>query len=1333
MLAVSQAGSLKPEIRLQQALREYESLLTKDQRQLYNTRVRSGRAPDMADVIQATSEIDREARKQRGIHKCAAPRLMKVLTACQRFAAIGDVLIGGSQNLIACGVWSAVRLSLQISAGNGAFFDKLSLLIMDIGRTAPINEEIGLLATDSPELQSLVTEYMLRVVSICKEMVKLSNKSSLAQLASSISGFDATFGQLSDEVKTIGHVIDKQVALLSAKTNVSEAKENKASRALLRGLSSEARRQAREVKAVRFLKELCTHQQDFDAVRANVRQQGTVDWIFKHPEYTKWKTEPVSSTLNLVGKLGSGKSVVMANVVDDLHLKLSVPDIQKTRPAVAYLFYSHGLRQVCIARHMVGSLALQILRSSGLRSAVEAYLEDRQLPDLLHPTVASIVSTLSSILSSIKTPPEVFIVLDGLEECNPVDLRKIVQALRSWGARSILHLVFSSKNPLDTFEQAPSPAIRILMSQNNDDLTRFISSEAKRRGEICQRSPELCQLVADVLSTGADGMYLWASLMLDLVFPMQADQPTVLAIEDLLEELPKSLSEVYEKLLARVKDGVRTRRLFQLVTVACRPLTVGEAIDALSVSPGKLVREPMIVLARPTDLLHDLGGHLLHVEEENDTIHFIHESAVSHLLVLGRSSEFGFNINEAQHHMGGVCTTYLSLPEFNGNLQRTTLETGSLAVAPSGLVTNAIQTTLPKPVQKTVGSLLSRMSNRKSRQFDLTRVINELAASSPVTQYHLFHPYCKTHWLDHTKHFRISARGADRLWIRRMETPGTLNFPWGLDSMSRLDWSLHHGHPSVLTFAVEAASKSADKAMKIDFLRRIVNHHEFHHLFDFPQTIWQDLRDASSEQSGDFVVFLIRLASEILPLRSAPKYPLAALIAHMCRSEYLGRRGHIRLGIPSPTPLGAACEISDAVERRFLVGHLLGLEADPNVAFLDSNGSVTLPLVHIIEQHQDELQDKSWQASTAGLLISAGADVNASTGSRPYCPLIATWSSTVQIEQLKTLLGEGADPFAECPAVGMTVVQHLVTKSGLGRDAMFDILSTMLLHRQHSMDGSEAYTHLIRIVADFLDEERSSLYRPVLDWKTDFDVVEPNFRRQAMSIALQVDGLYPTVLETSSSAHLASLMAAHGKDPVQGPTRSLMRLIYTYDMVTFFQILRRVPMTDQLMDQLLHWIVAFGRLETIQEMVWDNVRREQILKCRFLLHRAVLTAHLTGNTESLTFLLDLGVHVDVPGPHYGETALFWAVWLNNQSLVYLLLERGAQSRAALSDVQGDVLFRGSFGPVLNRDHDNSHRVRGSTHLHEYCASSELRGLQPLTTAVLLKNSEMVNYLSELGA
>jgi hypothetical protein len=37
------------------------------------------------------------------------------LHAVQQFAAIKDVIVGGSQNLIACGVWTVVRMSLLVS------------------------------------------------------------------------------------------------------------------------------------------------------------------------------------------------------------------------------------------------------------------------------------------------------------------------------------------------------------------------------------------------------------------------------------------------------------------------------------------------------------------------------------------------------------------------------------------------------------------------------------------------------------------------------------------------------------------------------------------------------------------------------------------------------------------------------------------------------------------------------------------------------------------------------------------------------------------------------------------------------------------------------------------------------------------------------------------------------------------------------------------------------------------------------------------------------------------------------------------------------------------
>ncbi|KAH6692550.1 hypothetical protein F5X68DRAFT_259189 [Plectosphaerella plurivora] len=354
---------------------------------------------------------------------------------------------------------------------------------------------------------------------------------------------------------------------------------------------------------------------------------------------------------------------------------------------------------------------------------------------------------------------------------------------------------------MDIFEQASSPGVRVTTSENSDDLAMFISSEAKRRGELFDRSPELCQLIAEVLSTGADGMYLWASLMLDLLFPTHSTQPTVLEIQDLLEELPQSLSDVYEKLLARVHDRGRTRGLFQLITVARRPLSIGEVIDALSVNPGILGRETIVVLAKPVDLLKQLGGHLLYIEEEDETIHFIHDSAASHLMVQGRSSKFGFGVEEAQTYMGGICTAYLNLPEFSGSLQKPTLAAGSLTVSPEEIVNNVVHSTLPKPVQKPLGSIISRLSTRQSRRVDMTRILNELVASSSPPQQQLFHPYCKTFWLRHTKYSRLNAQRADRLWLRLMDNPGTLQFPWGLDKVVRLVWSLQRVHPSVLAYS----------------------------------------------------------------------------------------------------------------------------------------------------------------------------------------------------------------------------------------------------------------------------------------------------------------------------------------------------------------------------------------------------------------------------------------------------------------------------------------------------------------------------------------------------
>lgn len=117
MLVASYASSsrLKPEIRLAQAVSEFEAALSSEQKAAFRTcRTQAQKSPpDISDVMRLTAEVDRSAsRKGR---RCFGPRLTNVLQAVQQFASIGDVIVGGSQNLIACGVWSLVRTTLLVS------------------------------------------------------------------------------------------------------------------------------------------------------------------------------------------------------------------------------------------------------------------------------------------------------------------------------------------------------------------------------------------------------------------------------------------------------------------------------------------------------------------------------------------------------------------------------------------------------------------------------------------------------------------------------------------------------------------------------------------------------------------------------------------------------------------------------------------------------------------------------------------------------------------------------------------------------------------------------------------------------------------------------------------------------------------------------------------------------------------------------------------------------------------------------------------------------------------------------------------------------------------
>lgn len=113
--ALSVAGKLKPEVRLAQAISEFSVSLRSDKNALVRFKNLQTRSPPKADeVVRLTEEINRDGARRHKSWSPFATRLVVVLERVCQFAPIGDVLVGGAQNLIAAGVWAAVRLALEV-------------------------------------------------------------------------------------------------------------------------------------------------------------------------------------------------------------------------------------------------------------------------------------------------------------------------------------------------------------------------------------------------------------------------------------------------------------------------------------------------------------------------------------------------------------------------------------------------------------------------------------------------------------------------------------------------------------------------------------------------------------------------------------------------------------------------------------------------------------------------------------------------------------------------------------------------------------------------------------------------------------------------------------------------------------------------------------------------------------------------------------------------------------------------------------------------------------------------------------------------------------------
>ncbi|KAF9696241.1 hypothetical protein EKO04_006273 [Ascochyta lentis] len=738
--SAGKAGRLKPELRLAEAVSQFRLSLSNEQKTILDAEVSTAirSAPNASHVMRFTAEFNRcVAAKAKG--RCYGPRLASFLQGVQQLAALGDVIVGGSQNIVACGVWSLVRMSLLAIASISTYLEALSSLFMEIGRTSPRHQAIAILYPRSESLRTALNEYFIVVVNLCKRIVKFSRKSSLQRLAAGLS-IDSLKPFRSD-LDQWSSYISAEMGLLMATRVELEAQESSKFRAFSTRLRASGLQQQKAATRLKLLDQCSIF--DHETSWKQLRKIGNTTCLANIAEYNAWKEKSLvsASTLVLTGKLGCGKSVVFASMVEDLATFLG-----DKCASLAYFFCRHDVPNSLMARVFIGSLIRQIVCSfSDFSSAT--WLCQKTCLDY-----DDMAKLLGDILPSGHT---VYLLIDGLDACSEAERSEAAREFRQLQAIFPVSICISYRLEPDTdWKWIPTEfpfATKVALPSNNSDIESFIQTELEsclEKRSLVVGDPTLILDTQDSLLEGSQGMFLWVHLQLKALCSMSSDDE----IRQALVNLPQDLRDLYSQILRKSKQSQESfqRRVLELVLVARQPLTVEQMREALSVTPGDTDWQTAKLLNKVYSVLSSCGA-LLTIDEEDLTVRVVHPS-VTQFLLDSSAGNVSIGQLQAQATMADILATYLSYGVFGTELSAAVVPRINGKAMPAHVVDSTL--TLPSNVQKLALKLLKA---RRQQDFDIGQILAQTRQSSrhPRPRFHLYE-YAKAYGVHHT----LSANNA---------------------------------------------------------------------------------------------------------------------------------------------------------------------------------------------------------------------------------------------------------------------------------------------------------------------------------------------------------------------------------------------------------------------------------------------------------------------------------------------------------------------------------------------------------------------------------------------
>ena len=352
----------------------------------------------------------------------------------------------------------------------------------------------------------------------------------------------------------------------------------------------EQRDRHRTEEEIKCLQALCTTTyMDHKDINPD-RVHGTCQWFLNNENFHKWAESDCSELLWVTADPGCGKSVLSKSLVDcELRSTLSL--------TTAYFFFKDDSPEQRSVTHALCAWVHQLCSQNRalLRKAVDAYRNNGRQLTLSFAWMWQLLLTVARI----REAGEIVCIVDALDECQENDRETLISSLNDFytsqkGSEVQLKFLVTSRPYYDIEESFDRNTIRLAGEDESETIKYEINLVIKDRvPKIASKKQLDCRTQAalqDRLLQVENRTYLWLHLTLysvEKAFGLATPQK----MGDFIRELPRTINQAYEAMLARSPQPEQARKLLHIILAARRPLALREMNMACHIETGQKSRE----------------------------------------------------------------------------------------------------------------------------------------------------------------------------------------------------------------------------------------------------------------------------------------------------------------------------------------------------------------------------------------------------------------------------------------------------------------------------------------------------------------------------------------------------------------------------------------------------------------------------------------------------------------------------------------------------------------------------------------------------------------------